>query len=173
MKNQKCDVLCGLDDGIRAFLWVNRIANPISVTLTQRQNFNGLKIDDVSSEQNFRHFKNQLNRKVFGNAHRRFGKELGMLVVREVSDGQRHHLHCVLEHPTDRITFNDFKRLIAQCWGSTNFGSHPFFSHQQIDVHRPTNDSDIDGWLSYILKDSTKQSLEGSVDWMNTNIHRR
>lgn len=159
-----------LNEEIRDFVWSNRVPNPLNITLTQRQTFNGLRIDDASSEQNFRHFKNILNTKVFGNAYRRFGKELGMLVVREVSVGQRHHLHCVIEHPIHRYEFKDFKTLIAQSWGSTNFGSHPIFGNQQIHIVKPTNDLEIDGWLSYLLKDRTKESLDSSVDWMNTNI---
>ena len=64
--------------------WIlsNRISNPINVTLTEKQSFNGIKLDTVISEQNFRYFKNVLNKKIFGNSYSRFNKQLKMLIVR-------------------------------------------------------------------------------------------
>ena len=85
---------------INRWLWEKRIPYPINVTLTEKQSFRGQKIDDVVSESNFRHFKNVLNQKTFGNGYRRFGKQLRMLVVREVSPLLRHHLHCIIENPS-------------------------------------------------------------------------
>ena len=62
--------------------WIlsNRISNPINVTLTEKQSFNQIKLDTVISEQNFRHFKNILNKKIFGNSYKRFNKQLKMLI---------------------------------------------------------------------------------------------
>ena len=70
--------------------------NPINVTLTEKQrvkshckefvfasiNKKSIKnitqniyLDDEKSEQNFRHFRNLLNSKVFGNGFKRFNKQ--------------------------------------------------------------------------------------------------
>jgi hypothetical protein len=65
------------EDELRRFLWKNRIPSPINITLTEKQSFNGFKIDDISSDRNFRHFKNVLNTNLFGNGYRRFGKKSG------------------------------------------------------------------------------------------------
>ena len=54
-------------DSIKQWLWEKRIPYPVNVTLTEKQSFRGQKIDDVVSESNFRHFKNVLNQKTFGN----------------------------------------------------------------------------------------------------------
>lgn len=81
-----------VNDSIKQWLWENRIPYPINVTLTERQSFKGQKIDDVVSESNFKHLKKVLNQMIFANGYRRFGKQLRMLVVKEVSPLLRHHL---------------------------------------------------------------------------------
>ena len=43
-------------DELRQWIWSNRIPFPINVTLTEKQSFNGIKIDEIRSQQNFRHF---------------------------------------------------------------------------------------------------------------------
>jgi hypothetical protein len=74
-----------LEEEIENFIYRNRIPNPLNITFTQKQSYNGFVIDDVSSDRNFRHFKNVLNSKVFCNGYRRFGKQLKMLVVRDLT----------------------------------------------------------------------------------------
>ena len=63
-----------LDEEIENFIRSKRVVNPLNVTLTELQICGGIRLDDIISEQNFRHFRNVLNRKVFGNGYRRFGK---------------------------------------------------------------------------------------------------
>ena len=84
---------------LREFVKGFYIPSPVNITFTQKQIVDGFKIDDLVSERNFRYFKNMLNRKVFGNSYSRYGKCLGMLVVREVSSNQRHHLHTIIQQP--------------------------------------------------------------------------
>jgi len=172
-----------LNEEIRDFVRSNKIPNPINVTFTQKQKVVGegmfnitdkngnrvcqyLKfnkhIDDVSSEQNFRHFKNKLNTKLFGNGYRRYNKQLQMLVVREVSN-RRHHLHCIIEQP-QRIGFEKFTHLIEEVWKSTDFG------YEEIHIEKPSSQQREDGWLNYIMKDRTKVNLSTSVDWINSSI---
>ena len=152
-----------VNDSIKQWLWEKRIPYPINVTLTEKQSFRGQKIDDVVSDSNFRHFKNVLNQKTFGNGYRRFGKHLRMLVVREVSPLLRHHLHCIIENP-HRFRSEEFVRLIKQIWRSTDFG------YEKIHVENPSSPNREDGWLSYILKDKSKVNLFDSIDWNNTHL---
>ena len=152
-----------LNEHIRTYLKSNKVINPINVTLTQKQNVKGQRIDDISSEQNFRHFRNKLNTKIFGNGYRRFNKQLQMLVIREDSPYHRHHLHCVIEQPK-RISFEEFHTLIWKVWGSTKFG------YNQIHIEKPSSQEREDGWLEYIMKKRTKVSFEHSIDWMNSSV---
>ena len=151
-----------LNETIRDFVTQNRVTNPINVTFTEKQSMNGFKIDSVISERNFRHFKNKLNTKLFGNGYRRYNKQLQMLVVREVSN-RRHHLHCIIEQP-QRIGFEKFTHLIETVWKSTDFG------YEEIHIEKPSSQLREDGWLSYIMKDRTKVNLHTSVDWINSSF---
>ena len=63
-----------LNDEIRRFVTSKRVTKPINLTFNQKHSVNGFKVDDVVSERNFRHFKNKLNTKLFGNGYRRFNK---------------------------------------------------------------------------------------------------
>ena len=138
------------------------IPNPLHATLTEKQGSHGFAIDDIRSERNFRHFQNLLNRRVFGNAHRRYGKKLKTIVVREVGGGGRHHLHCIIEMP-DRLAPDSFCELVRECWWNTDFGYHQ--THLQV----PTEASERTGYLKYIMKNRTKpRGLLDSIDWVNS-----
>lgn len=152
-----------LDEEIENFIRSKRVVNPLNVTLTELQICGGIRLDDIISEQNFRHFRNVLNRKVFGNGYRRFGKELQMLVVREVSTNQRHHIHCIIEFP-QRYEFSTFKNLIFDVWRNTDFG------YEEIHIEKPSSKEREDGYLGYIMKKRTKVSFEQSIDWMNSSV---
>ena len=154
---------CTLNNQIRTYLKSKKVVNPLNVTFTQKQYVNGQRIDDPSSEQNFRHFRNVLNRKVFGNGYKRFNKQLQMLVIREVSSDKRHHLHCVIEQP-QKYEFEEFVSLIHSVWSVTKFG------YDQIHIEKPSSQQREDGWLNYIMKDRTKVSLDTSIDWTNSTV---
>ncbi len=142
----------------------NRVRNPINLTLTEKQVFNGVYIDDVISERNYRHFQNIINRKVFGNSSQRFGKKLQSLVVREVSGSGRHHLHVIMEVP-DTMGFQEFSQLIRKSWVSTSYG------YGEIDIVLPADDDMKDGYLKYIMKHRTKPSgVLDSIDWINSTV---
>ena len=137
-----------------------KIDNPINVTLTEKQTINYNKkigLDRIRSEQNFRHFKNLLNSKVFGNGFKRFKKQLKMIVVREYSSNLRHHLHCIIEQPK-RYTDLEFNYLIQNLWNKTQFG------YSEIHIEKPTSHKREVGWFNYIMKDN----VENSIDWNNT-----
>ena len=147
---------------IRQYFWEHRIPNPVNVTFTEKQIVDGMWIGDARSEQNVRHFRNKLNQTVYGNAYKRYGKCLSMLVVRE-SDNKRHHLHLIIEQP-ERLTFEQFEQVIREIWVSTKFG----YTH--IHIEKPSTTDREDGWLDYILKDRTKTCFETSIDWNNTFV---
>ena len=148
---------------IKDFVRSKRVINPINVTLTEKQKFNGIWLDDITSERNFNHFKNVLNRRVFGNGYRRFKKQLDMFVVREVSVNHRHHIHCIIEHPL-RYDFEEFKRMIEDIWSSTDFG------YEEVHMEKPSSQLREDGYLNYIMKNRTKVSLNESIDWTNSTV---
>ena len=85
-----------------------------------------------------------------------------MLVVRE-SDYKRHHLHLIIEQP-ERLSFEQFEQIIREIWISTKFG----YTH--IHIEKPSTTEREDGWLDYIMKDSTKVSLSTSIDYVNSTV---
>jgi hypothetical protein len=155
-----------LQHTISDFYSENPIPNPLNVTLTQKQVVDGHRIDDTLSEQNFRHFRNLLNRKVFGNAYTRHGRQLGLLVVRENSALQRHHLHAIIEIP-ERIPYPEFCDLMRSCWSDTRFGYH------QVHFERPETKARVNGWQSYCLKKRSKDDFASSIDWVNSTCFER
>jgi hypothetical protein len=151
-----------MDKVIKEYVKKHRVRNPINVTLTQKQFWKGVPIDDIQSERNFRHFQNVLNRKVFGNSYQRYGRKLQSLVVREVSGGGRHHLHLILETP-QKIPPNIFVWMIRESWVSTNYG----YDHIHMEI--PQTSQREDGYLTYMMKGKTKPTgLPNSIDWMNS-----
>ena len=139
----------------------HQVKDPINFTLTQKQVVDGQWISDTVSEQNFRHFSNKLNKRVYGNAFRRYGRKLQMFVVRETNETQRHHLHCIIECP-DFIPPLDFAALVQDCWISTRFG------YRQVDFEVPSDEERRVGWVKYCLKMRTKQEYSSSIDWSNS-----
>lgn len=133
--------------------------NPMSVTLTEKQQFKGFGIDNIRSVKNTKHFLNRLNQKIFKNSYRRYGKCIQSFVVMEGSKNIRHHIHMILERP-NRISYEEFCYLVNDSWNKTTFG----YSH--IDIKEMSND----GWTKYILKRRTKTDILSDVDWENTVV---
>jgi len=138
--------------------------NPLCVTLTERQCVDGVKIDEIRSSRNTRHFLNVLNRAVYGNAYRRFGKKVRVLIVQEVSGSGRHHLHGVFDIPKERDV-NMFKVQIEKAWKSSRYG------YNEIRLDIPSAEQTVSGYLSYIMKGRTKPfGLCDAVDWENSSV---
>ena len=151
-------------DSIYDYVNGNRVRNPVNITLTEKQVFNGVYIDDVISERNFRHFQNVINKKVFGNSSQRYGKKLQSLVVREVSGSGRHHLHVIMEIP-ETMGFQEYSHLIRKTWASTSYG------YGEVHIVIPESDDLRDGYLKYIMKNRTKPSgVFDSIDWINSTV---
>ena len=146
---------------IRDYCWSHRVPNPVNVTLTQKQVVDGQWIDDAVSQQNFRHFRNLLNKCVFGNTSQRYGRQLSMLVTREHDNVHRHHLHAIIEQPSHK-EISCFMGDIMDCWGRTRFG----YSH--VHFEKPASQDREDGWLFYSLKRRTKVDFASAIDWQNS-----
>lgn len=82
-----------------------------------------------------------------------------MLVVREVSANQRHHLHAIIQKPPT-LSNKQFDQVVRECWGKTLFG------YEEIHINHP---SEKDGWLGYMMKKKTKSNLMDAVDWENSH----
>jgi hypothetical protein len=146
---------------IKDYYFKNRVKNPINFTLTQKQVVDGQWVSDTVSEQNFRHFTNKINRKVFGKSAQRHGKKLGMFVVRECDETHRHHIHCIIECPEGMEPLN-FTELVHECWVSTRFG------YYEMDFEIPETDEREIGWVGYCLKRRSKAEYSSSIDWSNS-----
>jgi hypothetical protein len=108
-------------------------------------------------EQNFRHFMNVMNRKVFGKAAQRHGLKLRVIPVIEGGNDKRWHYHTIIDCPRPAEYF-EFAQLIRRSWVRTDWG------YNQIKIRF---DADF-GWIRYMMKSRDKQDgLADSIDWMN------
>jgi len=152
-----------LNQQICEYINLFKVPNPVNVTFTEKQSFNGLWLDDIVSEQNFRHFSNHLNRKVFGNGWRRYGKRLKMLVVREISPLNRHHLHTCIELP-QRLSLSTFHSQIKSTWERCDFG------YNHIHIEKPSSLAREEGWIRYMMKTHYMKGFEYNIDWTNSTV---
>ncbi len=138
--------------------WLSQIsyADMYAVTLTMKQNNNGVTLDTVTASQNLRHFLNILNQTIFGNAFRRFGRKLKVIPVIEMSAWDRLHYHLSLEKP-DFISEEQFTQLLFSSWMKTDF------ARREIDVQKIYSS----GWTSYCLKG--RDPLQ-AIDFENLNF---
>ena len=142
------------------------IDNPIFVTFTEKQvirhDFNKqLENSFERSIDNFRHFKNLLNRKVFKKSYHRYSnKQLKMFVVHEKSKLDRHHIHSVIEKP-EWFDEQDYETLIRNLWDKSDYG------YRQIWFDQPPTDQDHINWVRYCLKET--EVNDRKFDDHNTN----
>jgi hypothetical protein len=145
----------------------------MTLTLKQaRKTDDGLRwirTDQYQCREAFRHFMNLLNRAVYGNVHRRYGKQLRVLPILERGDfytdgvfGKRRildrwHYHAAIEPPR-HIDAYRFKTLIEKCWSKVDWGYRRILVRQNADR----------GWIHYMLKNRQKSDFdawEDCVDW--------
>lgn len=114
-----------------------------------------------SAKKNMRHFLNVLNKKVNGNAHRRFNKSLKCIPIIEKDEKTRIHYHLILEHLSRRkMTPATYELVMQSLWKFGRIKSNGLF----------INDEDS-SWKDYILKRRTKYELQDlSVDVENMSI---
>ena len=144
--------------------------NPVAVTLTFKQS-NGFKTDRgvyfhrltrTDAEKTVRHFCNQLNERVYGNAFRRHGRRCYFFGAFEWTAYGDLHYHCAIDRP-DKIDPSLFECWIADCWERCSD-----WGNRQIDIQA---DSD-EGWLAYCAKLRSKRDYEREIDWSNTFLPR-
>lgn len=132
--------------------------NPVAVTLTMKQCcvFNGSRfpLTDTGATQNLRHFRNLVNRKIFGKAGVRKKRQMNCYAFVE-NKNVRPHYHLCLDKPDD-MTMEQFTVIIHRAWSKTYFG------YYEIDVKACDS-----GWISYMMKDKTKLVFADSIDWLN------
>jgi hypothetical protein len=115
--------------------------------------------DAIIASRNFRHFRNRLERALFGNAAKRHGKRLKLVAVLETSADGRLHYHCIIERPAF-CSFERFAAIVREQWSRTDFGYHQTYIKDQADT----------GWTDYMLKQRQKSSLLDSIDWDNCHL---
>jgi hypothetical protein len=109
--------------------------------------------DEIQCKKALRHFMNLLNRAVYGNAVRRYGKRLRVIAVVEKESCGRWHLHVAIEPPINMM-FEQFAATICDCWLNTDWG------YRQLMVRRGANE----GWIGYMLKLRQKSELDAWID---------
>jgi len=106
-------------------------------------------VDQTRAEKNFAFFMRLLNRRVYGKAYARHGKQLRVIAVIEKSEFGRYHIHAALEPPV-HLDHEQFEATIRECWLKTDWG-------YDEGLVRPNADA---GWIGYMLKQRQKQGLE-------------
>jgi hypothetical protein len=136
----------------------------LTLTFKQRRksdNGSWVRIDEIGCRSAFWHFKDFLNRAVYGNAVRRHGKRLRIIPVLERSMGGRWHYHSAIEPPMhlDKI---EFEKLIHKCWAKTDW------AHREVLVRENADH----GWIGYMLKPLQKSDFDSwtdCIDWFSLN----
>lgn len=155
-----------LQHAIRSFCDISSWNNPLAVTLSLRQVIwsNGSSIDLTPERcsRNIRHFLNILNRLVYGNAAKRFGKAVAIIPVIEHDETHRYHVHAAIDCP-EHLTVEAFSTMIREAWSRTDWG----YEHMHIEPHADA------GWVSYMTKRRQKADYGLSIDWMNFHKSNR
>lgn len=129
-----------------------------AVTLTVKQarkadNDTWIKIDADQCKKAFQVFMHRLDREVYGNAGRRFGKRLRVIPVVEKENFCRWNMHGAIELPQHLQPFQ-FEEMIRKCWSKVDWAL------PQIDFQEYADR----GWLGYMLKRRQKSGLDAWSD---------
>lgn len=152
---------------IRKWIDISKWNNPCSIDLTMKKsikyyNNNGSmrkKISKYEAYNNFRHFLNILNKKIFGNASIRYGKSLVVFAVLEGTKNKHLHYHAIIDVPLGK-DIKDFKKMLRETWLETDWGD------EQMKINFNINQ----GKLNYITKLKDKYSVADSIDWLNVTL---
>ncbi len=140
---------------IKPFLNNVEFQNMVAVTLSLKQNIYSEQLDTIIAQKNLRHFLNLLNKKIYGNAFKRYGKRIEVIAVLETSVSDRLHYHLAINNPKPDEPFY-FNFLVEHLWRQTRWG----YNENHI-VHEANS-----GWVDYI----TKLNPKDEVDWENCHI---
>ena len=154
----------------RAFSCIDGWTAPHAVTLTIRQGMavggdtyaSFLSLTKDAASQNYRHFLNVLNGRVFGKAAKRGKACVRSMSVIEGGNGTRLHIHGLIDCPSNGL-FEIFPDLIAESWRRTQWG------HHEINVQAGADN----GFVDYISKFRDKPSFVDAIDWVNYHKNER
>lgn len=137
---------------------IEKWQNPFAVTLTLRsircrESGQSLRLTPEIASRNVRHFLNILNKRIYGAAAQRYGKQVQALAVAEGGLSKRLHYHLMLDCPRDELV-TEFPLIIKESWLKTDWG------YRQIDV-QPCDS----GWLTYMTKFRDKPDFASAFDW--------
>ena len=108
------------------------------------------------ASQNFRHFMNLMNKRVFGKAASHHGKRLPVIPVIEGGSEKRLHYHGVIDCPRDDL-IGLLPMIVRSTWAKTKW------AWNEIDI-QPDADR---GWINYISKTNDKPDYANAIDWEN------
>lgn len=114
-----------------------------------------------SAKKKMRHFLNVLNKKVYGNAHKRFKKSVKCIPIIEKDENTKIHYHLILEHLSrGKMTSVTYELIMQSFWKFGRIKSNGLF----------INDEDS-SWKDYILKKRTKNEVKDlSIDIENMSL---
>ena len=113
-----------------------------------------------------------LNRAIFKNAYRRYGKQLRRIGVFE-GDNYPHY-HLILESPKE-MNSDEFLELVRKLWGSTRHGVTYIRTNQGSQVPQfHMTQVYSNGWVSYLGKSRDKISVDDAdiENWFINTQHR-
>ena len=143
---------------IRSFIEKNlSITDSLSVTFLMSRDCKS----EYQSIENFRYFLNILNKKIFGNAYRKFKKGVQVIPTLEWSESVGYHYHIQIEVP-NHINKLDFIKHINNAWGKTKFAN----LKKPIKISGTYNN----GWSNYMTKFN---NLKSDIDWSNAHLNSR
>lgn len=134
---------------LRSARWVKNNDNRVS---------RWVRLNDYRASENNRIFLDRLNKRVFGNAYKRYGKKLDvMMVLEKGSLNGRLHVHGLFSCP-EWLPVEDLKRLIDESWSATPWS---------YDERLIEDVKSVYGSVRY----NVKNGLD-AIDLENTNISR-
>jgi hypothetical protein len=110
-------------------------------------------LDELAAKKAFRHYVQNLNRRVYKAAFRHHGKRLKVIPIIEKSEDGRWHYHAAMEPPRfmDAGSFGD---IAMDLWLQTYLG----YGHGDFAINVDA------GWIAYMAKRRGKSGLEDYYD---------
>ena len=113
-----------------------------------------LFVPDLSRQKamaTFKNFVGHLNRRIYGNAYKRFPKEKSVKIVGVIEGGDNTkksvHYHCVMVNP-----YENFESLVKDCWlNQPKAMKNSDVSVEIVKVY------DLSGWDGYLAKSGSKE----------------
>lgn len=114
-----------------------------------------VRLNDYRASENNRIFLDRLNKRVYGNAYKRYGKRLNAMLVIEGDELKRPHVHAIFECP-DWMSTADLMKLINESWCAAPWS---------YDERRIEDVETVYGSVGYNVKTGVD-----AIDLENTNI---